>query len=120
MNRGKRHRDFEFIHSQFMDLRNPVEANALYLRFISEYGLDESRPYKVEDQRKIQKFKLRAPTHLRIKEQYPMFGPKYWDQFILGVSKKIGRGIAQTQGDQPDLPVEQVRHNRRGREAVRS
>jgi len=82
-----RHPDFEIIRADFHDLRDGRDAEKLYQKFLMAYGLDESQPYQLDAQKKLQQFKLKSPTHLRVKEAYPMFGPGYWDSFITGRQK---------------------------------
>jgi len=91
-----RHPDFERVRSDFMDIRNGHEGEYLYARFLSEYGLDDSKSYDLRAQKKMQEYALRSPTHLTIKKKYHIFGPGYWDSFITGVRRvnvRLGEGV---------------------------
>jgi len=106
-----RHPDFERVRSDFMDIRNGHEGEYLYARFLSEYGLDDSKSYDLRAQKKMQEYALRSPTHLTIKKKYHIFGPGYWDSFITGVRKAIVRRVKL----RSDHPVKFSLRNLRGR-----
>jgi len=107
----ERHVDFQRILTDFLDLRSGEVGHILYGRFLDHYGLDESQPYEIKAQKRIQKHALQSPTHLRIKEQYPMFGEGYWDYFITGIRKLIGKRVKL----RTDHPIKIRVKNIRGR-----
>jgi len=80
----ERHVDFQRILTDFLDLRSGEVGHILYGRFLDHYGLDESQPYEIKAQKRMQKHALRSPTHLRIKRNYPRID---FDRFITGRRK---------------------------------
>lgn len=113
MQTGKnRHPDFQRFYEDFIRIRGTANGPILYLQFLDHYKLDETTSYEVTAQKRLKEMALKSHKHQSIKKDYPMFGEGYWDYFITGIRKLIGKRVKLRTDHPLKIRVKNIRGRR--------